>query len=81
MVRAPGHRARIGRLLDETPDSPGGLDVDDAEARDKNFGLPVVDKLFGTAYLPQDRRPTGFGVPDPVPQDGYLRQLAYPFRL
>jgi sterol desaturase/sphingolipid hydroxylase (fatty acid hydroxylase superfamily) len=53
----------------------------DAEARDKNFGLPVVDKLFGTAYLPKGRRPTGFGVDDPVPQDGYLRQLAYPFRL
>jgi sterol desaturase/sphingolipid hydroxylase (fatty acid hydroxylase superfamily) len=54
--------------------------IDDA-ARDKNFGLPVVDKLFGTAYLPKDRRPTGFGVHDPVPQDGYLRQLAHPFRL
>jgi sterol desaturase/sphingolipid hydroxylase (fatty acid hydroxylase superfamily) len=53
----------------------------DAEARDRNFGLPVVDKLFGTAYLPKGRRPTGFGVHDPVPQDGYLRQLAYPFRL
>jgi sterol desaturase/sphingolipid hydroxylase (fatty acid hydroxylase superfamily) len=53
----------------------------DSDARDKNFGLPVVDKLFGTAYLPKDRRPTGFGVDDPVPQDGYLRQLAYPFRL
>jgi sterol desaturase/sphingolipid hydroxylase (fatty acid hydroxylase superfamily) len=53
----------------------------DADARDKNFGLPVVDKIFGTAYLPRDRRPTGFGVHDPVPQDGYLRQLAYPFRL
>ena len=53
----------------------------DAEARDRNFGLPVVDKLFGTAYLPKRRRPTGFGVHDPVPQDGYLRQLAYPFRL
>jgi sterol desaturase/sphingolipid hydroxylase (fatty acid hydroxylase superfamily) len=53
----------------------------DADARDKNFGLPVVDKLFGTAYLPKDRRPTGFGVHDPVPQDGYLRHLAYPFRL
>jgi sterol desaturase/sphingolipid hydroxylase (fatty acid hydroxylase superfamily) len=53
----------------------------DAEARDTNFGLPIVDKLFGTAYLPNDRRPTGFGVHDPVPQDGYLRQLAYPFRL
>ena len=53
----------------------------DPDARDKNFGLPIVDKLFGTAYLPNDRRPTGFGVHDPVPQDGYLRQLAYPFRL
>jgi len=53
----------------------------DADARGKNFGLPLVDKLFGTAYLPKDRRPTGFGVHDPVPQDGYLRQLAYPFRL
>ena len=53
----------------------------DADAHDKNFGLPVVDKLFGTAYLPKDRRPTGFGVHDAVPQDGYLRQLAYPFHL
>jgi sterol desaturase/sphingolipid hydroxylase (fatty acid hydroxylase superfamily) len=53
----------------------------DPEARDKNFGLPVVDKIFGTAYLPKDRHPTGFGVDDPVPQDGYLRQLAHPFRL
>jgi sterol desaturase/sphingolipid hydroxylase (fatty acid hydroxylase superfamily) len=53
----------------------------DIQARDKNFGLPIVDKLFGTAYLPKDRRPTGFGIHDPVPQDGYLRQLAYPFRL
>jgi sterol desaturase/sphingolipid hydroxylase (fatty acid hydroxylase superfamily) len=51
----------------------------DPEARDKNFGLPVLDKLFGTAYLPKDRRPTGFGVTDPVPQDGWLRHLAYPF--
>jgi sterol desaturase/sphingolipid hydroxylase (fatty acid hydroxylase superfamily) len=53
--------------------------VDDA-ARDTNFGLPLVDKLFGTAYLPTDRRPTGFGSNDPVPQAGYLQHLAYPFR-
>ena len=32
--------------------------IDDV-ARDKNFGLPVVDKLFGTAYLPKGRRPVG----------------------
>jgi sterol desaturase/sphingolipid hydroxylase (fatty acid hydroxylase superfamily) len=51
----------------------------DPEARDKNFGLPVVDRLFGTHYMPKDRRPGGFGIPDPVPQVGYLRHLAYPF--
>jgi sterol desaturase/sphingolipid hydroxylase (fatty acid hydroxylase superfamily) len=52
--------------------------VDDA-ARDKNFGLPVVDKLFGTAYMPRNLRPTRFGTHDPVPATGYLRHLAYPF--
>jgi sterol desaturase/sphingolipid hydroxylase (fatty acid hydroxylase superfamily) len=52
--------------------------IDDV-ARDKNFGLPVVDKLFGTAYLPKQTRPTGFGTRSPVPADGYLRHLAYPF--
>jgi sterol desaturase/sphingolipid hydroxylase (fatty acid hydroxylase superfamily) len=51
----------------------------DAEATDKNFGLPIVDKMFGTAYLPKDKRPTAFGIHDPVPQDGWLRHLAYPF--
>lgn len=51
----------------------------DADARDKNFGLPVIDRLFGTAYLPKGERPTGFGVHDPVPPDGYFRHLAYPF--
>lgn len=51
----------------------------DDDARDKNFGLPVVDKLFGTAYLPKRQRPTGFGTRAPVPADGYLRHLAYPF--
>jgi sterol desaturase/sphingolipid hydroxylase (fatty acid hydroxylase superfamily) len=51
----------------------------DAEARDKNFGLPVVDKIFGTAYLPKDKRPSGFGTDSPVPANSYLRHLAYPF--
>jgi sterol desaturase/sphingolipid hydroxylase (fatty acid hydroxylase superfamily) len=52
--------------------------IDDA-ARDKNFGLPVVDRIFGTAYLPKGARPEGFGTRSPVPADGYLRHLAYPF--
>lgn len=37
----------------------------DAEARDKNFGLPVVDLIFGTAYMPRDCRPSGFGTAPP----------------
>jgi sterol desaturase/sphingolipid hydroxylase (fatty acid hydroxylase superfamily) len=51
----------------------------EGDARDTNFGLPVVDKLFGTAYLPKGERPVGFGTRSPVPADGYLRHLAYPF--
>jgi sterol desaturase/sphingolipid hydroxylase (fatty acid hydroxylase superfamily) len=51
----------------------------DDEAINKNFGLPVVDKVFGTAYLPRDKRLTGFGIHDPVPPDGYFRHIAYPF--
>ena len=51
----------------------------DVVARDKNFGLPIVDAIFGTAYLPKDRQPAGFGTRAPVPADGYLRHLAYPF--
>ncbi len=51
----------------------------DAEARDRNFGLPVVDKIFGTAYLPKDKVPSGFGTDAPVPANSYLRHLAYPF--
>lgn len=51
----------------------------DPEARDKNFGLPIVDKVFGTAYLPKDKRATRFGIPDAVPPVGYVDQLAYPF--
>lgn len=51
----------------------------DPAARNKNFGLPVIDKIFGTAYLPRGRRAEAFGISDPVPEDSYLRHLAYPF--
>jgi sterol desaturase/sphingolipid hydroxylase (fatty acid hydroxylase superfamily) len=50
----------------------------DPDAHDTNFGLPFVDRLFGTAHMPRDRRPDGFGVPDPVP-DGWVGQLKYSF--
>lgn len=51
----------------------------DREAINKNFGTPVIDKLFGTAYMPRGKYPVGFGTTEPVPPVGYVRQLAYPF--
>jgi len=53
----------------------------EAEAVDKNFAvhLPVIDRLFGTCYLPP-RWPERYGLAGaPVPE-GYLAQLTYPFR-
>ncbi len=51
----------------------------DRGAINTNFGTPVIDRLFGTAYLPKGKVPSGFGIPDPVPPVGWARQLAYPF--
>ena len=51
----------------------------DRDAINKNFGTPVIDRLFGTAYMPRGQRPSGFGTSEPVPPVGYLHQLAYPF--
>jgi len=52
------------------------------EAIDVNFAIhfPLLDRLFGTYYLPKDKWPEGYGVEGhPVPL-GYLEQLKYPFR-
>jgi sterol desaturase/sphingolipid hydroxylase (fatty acid hydroxylase superfamily) len=72
-------RFPVVRWLVPTPEWHHWHHAIDDDAADKNFGLPIVDKLFGTAYMPRGRRPTGFGIHDPVPADGYLRHLAYPF--
>lgn len=50
----------------------------DAEAHDTNYGVPLVDLVFGTAFLPRGRHAEVFGVPDPVPADSYLGQLRHP---
>ena len=50
------------------------------EAVDKNFAvhLPLIDRVFGTAYLPE-RWPEVYGIAgNPVPE-GYWRQLVWPF--
>ena len=50
------------------------------EGVDKNFAIhfPLLDRIFGTYYLPKKTWPGGYGVPEQVPH-GYLAQLAYPF--
>jgi sterol desaturase/sphingolipid hydroxylase (fatty acid hydroxylase superfamily) len=52
----------------------------EAEGVDKNFAIhfPWLDKIFGTHYLPDDQWPSGYGVPEKVP-NGYIAQLKYPF--
>lgn len=52
------------------------------EAVDRNFAvhLPMIDRLFGTHYLPGQAWPSAYGVAGPFPPDGYLRQFAWPLR-
>ena len=53
----------------------------DREAWDKNFaGLFVFwDILFGTFYMPRDRPPQNFGIPEAFPKD-FVGQLTHPLR-
>ncbi|MFN3423275.1 MAG: sterol desaturase family protein [Novosphingobium meiothermophilum] len=53
------------------------------EARDANFAvhLPMIDRWLGTAYLPGDRWPQGYGVEGLDVPEGYARQLFWPLRL
>jgi sterol desaturase/sphingolipid hydroxylase (fatty acid hydroxylase superfamily) len=52
----------------------------DPSARDRNFSnFPFVDACFGTAYAPDGRWPTAYGIDEPIPA-GYVGQLASPFR-
>lgn len=50
------------------------------EAVDVNFAihLPLLDKMFGTFYLPPGEWPKNYGVPEDVPK-GYWAQMKYPF--
>jgi sterol desaturase/sphingolipid hydroxylase (fatty acid hydroxylase superfamily) len=52
------------------------------EAVDVNFSIhfPLLDRLFGTYFLPEKKWPAGYGIPGaPVPK-GYFAQFKYPFR-
>jgi sterol desaturase/sphingolipid hydroxylase (fatty acid hydroxylase superfamily) len=52
------------------------------EAIDVNFSIhfPILDRLFGTYYMPPKQWPSGYGVGGhPVP-NGYWQQFCYPFK-
>lgn len=51
------------------------------EHRNQNYAgeLPLLDALFGTLHLPRREWPQRYGIDEPTP-NGYLRQLAWPFR-
>ncbi|KPL51066.1 sterol desaturase [Prosthecomicrobium hirschii] len=52
------------------------------EAIDVNFAIhfPLLDRLFGTHHMPDNRWPEGYGISGhPVPK-GYWAQFLYPFR-
>lgn len=53
----------------------------DSAAWDRNFAaqFSLWDRLFGTFYLPKDRKADRFGIEDHLPET-YGAQLLYPFR-
>jgi sterol desaturase/sphingolipid hydroxylase (fatty acid hydroxylase superfamily) len=69
------------RWLISTPAFHHWHHASDEEGIDKNFAafLPLWDLLFGTAHLP-GHWPKRYGTVEFQPPEGYLGQLAYPFR-
>jgi sterol desaturase/sphingolipid hydroxylase (fatty acid hydroxylase superfamily) len=50
------------------------------EYRSCNFsGVPAIDLIFGTFYLPKNRMPQSYGIEQIIPQN-YWQQLIYPFK-
>ena len=53
----------------------------DARAAHSNYSvfLPIWDIVFGTYFMPADRRPEQYGIDEPMP-NGMVPQLRYPLR-
>jgi sterol desaturase/sphingolipid hydroxylase (fatty acid hydroxylase superfamily) len=69
------------RLLVVSPEFHHWHHSAEREAYDKNFAslVAVWDVLFGTVFLPRERRPERYGIEEPVPA-GWIGRLLYPFR-
>ena len=55
--------------------------AEDEEAWDKNYAgaIAIYDVIFGTYYMPKDKRPTTYGIPGGI-SDRYLDQMIHPFK-
>lgn len=75
---------RTGRLqwIVNGPEAHRWHHAVDAEALNRNFAtkLALWDRLFGTAFLPEGRRPSGYGLTDVAFPKSYLGQQLFAFR-
>jgi sterol desaturase/sphingolipid hydroxylase (fatty acid hydroxylase superfamily) len=64
-----------------TPEFHHWHHADEPGAINSNYSvfLPLWDTLFGTYFMPTDRRPQHYGIAEPTPS-GIVRQLLHPFR-
>ena len=76
--------ARMGRLqrFINGPEMHRWHHATDDEAHNKNFStkLAIWDWLFGTAYLPKKKQPSGYGLGDVNFPTNYFAQHAFAFR-
>ncbi len=76
-------RFRFGpsRWVISTPEFHHWHHSSDPAAYNSNFAgeFPWIDLLFGTMHLPKRQMPAAYGMNEEAP-DGYLRQMAWPFR-
>jgi len=52
------------------------------EGMDKNFAptFPILDVIFGTFYMPENKSPAQYGVPGSDIPQGFIGQLIWPFK-
>jgi sterol desaturase/sphingolipid hydroxylase (fatty acid hydroxylase superfamily) len=64
-----------------TPEFHHWHHANEADAHCSNYSgfLPMWDLVFGTFYVPSNKRPLRYGVDDPIP-DGLIAQLVAPVR-
>ncbi len=55
--------------------------ANEPEAVDTNFAVhvPLLDRIFGTQFFPDERWPKRYGIDGVRAPDGYLTQLVWPF--